>query len=51
MVKAMFNMTANLHPDTVHKKLRVVLHPLAETRLSKMAKQCLFIKMKRSSHT
>jgi hypothetical protein len=41
MVKAMFNTTVNLHPDTARKKLRVVLHPLAETRLNKMAEAML----------
>ncbi len=41
MVKAMFNTTVNLHPNTGCKKLRVVLHPLAETRLNKMAEAML----------
>ncbi len=41
MVKAMFNTTVNLHPDTGRKKLLVVMHLLAELRLNKMAEAML----------
>ena len=41
MVKAMFNTAVDLRPDTRRKELRIVLHPLAEPRLSKMAETIL----------
>ncbi len=41
MVNALFKTTANLRPDTVRKELQVVLHPLAEPRLNRMAEAML----------
>jgi hypothetical protein len=41
MVKALFNTAADLHTDTGRKELMVVLHPLAEPRLNKMAEAIL----------
>ncbi len=40
-VRAMFNTAADLHPDHQRKQLRVVLHPLAEPRLNRMAETVL----------
>lgn len=37
MVNALFNTSANLRPDTLRKELQVVLHPLSEPRLNRMA--------------
>jgi hypothetical protein len=41
MVKALFNTAADMRPDTGRKELRIVLHPLAEPRLNKMAETIL----------
>ena len=41
MVKALFNTAADLRPDVQRKQLRVILHPLAEPRLNRMAQAML----------
>jgi len=41
MLNALFRTSANLRPDTVRKELQVVLHPLAEPRLNRMAEAML----------
>lgn len=41
MVKALFNTAADLRPDHRRNELQIVLHPLAETRLNKMAETVL----------
>jgi hypothetical protein len=35
VIKALFDTSADLYPDTQNRQLRVVLHPLAERRLNK----------------
>ncbi len=41
MVRALFNTSADLHPDADRKELRVFLHPLAEPRMNRMAEAML----------
>jgi hypothetical protein len=41
MVKALFNTGADLRPDAVRGELHVLLHPLAEPRLNRMAEAIL----------
>lgn len=41
MVKALFNTAADLRPDPQRKELRILLHPLAEPRLNRMAEAML----------
>ena len=41
MLKTLFNTSADLRPDTVRGELHVLLHPLAEPRLNRMAEAIL----------
>ncbi len=41
MVKALFNTAADLRPDPQRKELHILLHPLAEPRLNRMAEAVL----------
>jgi hypothetical protein len=41
MFRALFNTSADLHPDADRKELRVFLHPLAEPRMNRMAEAML----------
>jgi hypothetical protein len=41
LLKALFQTTADLHPDPERKQLRVVLHPLAEPRLNRTVEMIL----------
>ena len=40
-VKALFNTAADLRPDPQRKELQILLHPLAEPRLNRMAEAVL----------
>ncbi len=41
MIKALFNTSADLHPDAAHGEMQVFLHPLAEPRLNRMVEAML----------